>query len=116
MTLLDADAVALEAAAINVPAATRCLSDGWSGLSSTPRHGYDTIVSNPPVHCGTQQDFSVLRRLVVGASERLRPGGTLWIVAQEYIPVGAMLARTKGLPLPHLVPRLTRLAEGMLHL
>merc|ERR1711871_213752 len=32
----------------------------------------------------------------MGASGRLRPGGTLWIVAQEYIPVGAMLARTKG--------------------
>jgi len=53
-------------------------------------------VSNPPVHCGIQQDFSVLRRLTEGAPEFLQPGGCLWIVAQEYIPVGSLLAGADG--------------------
>jgi len=52
---------------------------------------FDWIVSNPPVHCGLTDDFQVVRSLAAGAPERLRPGGSLWIVAQSYVPVGALL-------------------------
>jgi len=37
-------------------------------------------------------DFRVLMDLVQGAGQRLRKGGELWIVAQEHVPVGGLLA------------------------
>jgi len=99
LTLLDADAVALEAARANVPNARHVLSDAWGSLPEGRR--FDWIVSNPPVHCGLQPDFTVLSALLEGAASRLRPGGALWLVAQVYVPVGqlhgaAKLAFTNG--------------------
>jgi hypothetical protein len=67
---------------------------------------FDWIISNPPYHRGLNDDFSVMCELgkgaagVVGTSSggggdkkrpRLKPGGSLWIVAQSYVPVGALL-------------------------
>eukprot|EP00927_Polykrikos_kofoidii_P032645 TRINITY_DN27748_c0_g1_i1.p1 TRINITY_DN27748_c0_g1~~TRINITY_DN27748_c0_g1_i1.p1 ORF type:complete len:389 (-),score=82.31 TRINITY_DN27748_c0_g1_i1:194-1195(-) len=88
LTLLDADAVALEAARVNVPDAQYVLSDAWSNLPDG--RTFDWIVSNPPVHCGLQPDFTVLSKLIDGALSRLRRGGIFWLVAQVYIPVGQL--------------------------
>ena len=88
--LLDADAVALHAARANVSGARFWLSDCWAELP--PKKRFDWIVSNPPVHNGLQTDFRVLRSLVTAASRRLRKGGSVWIVCQEYVPVGRLLA------------------------
>ena len=61
--LLDADAVALDAARANVPTAARVfLCDGWPDTASAfPKKGkpkkYEWIVSNPPVHHGQPDDF-----------------------------------------------------------
>ena len=52
---------------------------------------FDWIVSNPPVHMGLTDDFRVVRHLAREAPNYLRPGGSLWIVAQVYVPVGALL-------------------------
>jgi len=91
MTLLDADAVAIDACRENVPGAKRALvSDCWKALEHRSLH-FDWIVSNPPVHRGRMDDFRVLMELVQGSGPRLRPGGVLWIVAQEYVPVGGLL-------------------------
>ncbi len=87
--LLDADAVAVHAARRNVAARAHVVSDGWASLPPKPR--FDLIVSNPPVHNGLQVDFRVLRALVDGAAARLRKGGRLWLVCQEYVPVGALI-------------------------
>jgi 16S rRNA (guanine1207-N2)-methyltransferase len=133
--LLDADAVALDAARRNVPAGegqrvVHHLSDGfahldregggWGGHGGGNHGGggeadgrdggapgpkrakasrpaeqaplrFDWIVSNPPVHRGLTDDFEVVRGLAAGAPARLRPGGCLWVVAQSYVPVGALL-------------------------
>ncbi len=88
--LADADALAVHAARANVPTARVHLSDGWGGLPLRPR--FHSIVSNPPVHLGLQTDFRILRTLVAGAARRLRAGGSLWLVAQTYVPVGRLLA------------------------
>merc|ERR1712008_203116 len=88
LTLLDGDAIALEAARENVKGARVWLSDAWS--SAKPGTHFDWIVSNPPVHCGLQPDFTVLCALLEGAVERLRPGGALFFVCQAYIPIGLM--------------------------
>ena len=68
-------------------------SDKGGATESTTKKTlrFDWIVSNPPVHCGLTDDFHVVRSLAAGAPERLRPGGSLWIVAQSYVPVGALL-------------------------
>eukprot|EP00747_Dinoflagellata_sp_TGD_P075910 gnl/TRDRNA2_/TRDRNA2_158931_c4_seq1.p1 gnl/TRDRNA2_/TRDRNA2_158931_c4~~gnl/TRDRNA2_/TRDRNA2_158931_c4_seq1.p1 ORF type:complete len:326 (-),score=48.12 gnl/TRDRNA2_/TRDRNA2_158931_c4_seq1:79-936(-) len=92
--LLDADAVAIEAAKHNVPSAKRFfVSAGW------PTHGgdakrkrYDWIVSNPPVHRGQPNDFRVVQLLINGAPQRLRKHGILWMVAQAQVPIGCLLA------------------------
>ena len=55
---------------------------------------FEWIVSNPPVHRGVAQYFGVLRRLAHGAAARLARGGSVWIVAQEQIPVGLVLEST----------------------
>ena len=39
---------------------------------------------------GLQPEFTVLSSLVAGCMERLNPGGSCWLVAQRYVPVGAM--------------------------
>ena len=73
------------------------LASGWphtpTAFPSTgkPRR-YDWIVSNPPVHHGQPDDFRVLITLLRGARRRLKPDGVLWIVAQEQVPVGRLLA------------------------
>ncbi len=40
---------------------------------------------------GQPDDFVVLHDLCVGAASRLAPGGSLFIVAQAQVPVGAFL-------------------------
>jgi hypothetical protein len=43
--------------------------------------------------CRSQpDDFRVLTALLEGAPARLRPGGSLWIVAQAQVPVGRLAA------------------------
>ena len=97
--LLDADALAIHAAGRNVPSAHVLLTDGWAGLPPKPR--FDWIVSNPPVHLGLQTDFRVVRKLIAGAAKHLKAGGTLWIVAQTYVPIGRLLAQQPCLLAAH---------------
>eukprot|EP00928_Gymnodinium_smaydae_P027630 TRINITY_DN21300_c0_g2_i1.p1 TRINITY_DN21300_c0_g2~~TRINITY_DN21300_c0_g2_i1.p1 ORF type:complete len:976 (+),score=137.92 TRINITY_DN21300_c0_g2_i1:96-3023(+) len=100
VTLLDADAVAVEACRQNLPEAKRILvSDGWHQLKNRNLR-FDWIVSNPPVHRGRLDDFRVLMDLVDGAGPRLRPDGVLWIVAQEYVPVGSLLGSFSDVTCP----------------
>lgn len=98
LDMLDADAVAVEAARCNVPAARRVmLCATWphrdkEGVRSESRpRRYDWIVSNPPVHRGQPDSFEVVIGLIRGARKRLRSSGVLWIVAQEQVPIGRML-------------------------
>lgn len=101
---LDADAVAIRAAAANVPSARVHLCSCWPPAEGeAPRGGryhrallpgsnaFNWIVSNPPVHRGQPDDVRVLQALCAGAASRLVPGGVLYIVAQEHIPVGCIL-------------------------
>jgi len=95
LTLLDSDALAVEAARENVPAARRVLlSSCWDGLPRRLR--FRVIVSNPPVHAGAADDLRVVLALLRGAAARLLPGGELWIVAQAQVPVGRLAASLGG--------------------
>lgn len=87
--LLDADAVALEAARENVPGATLHLGDGWR---AAPGVRVDRIVSNPPIHRGKGEDFSALQALIAEAPKHLRPGGALELVVQTQVSLRDWLA------------------------
>ena len=90
LTLVDADTLALAAAADNVPAARRIIcADAWPPHALRRRRQH-WIVSNPPVHRGQPDDLRVLAALLAGAPARLVPGGQLFLVAQAHVPVGAL--------------------------
>lgn len=91
--LLDADAVAVEAARVNLPGAALYLGDGWR---AAPGLVVDRIVSNPPIHRGKGEDFAALSELVDEAPKHLRPGGLLELVVQSQVPVEAWLAARFG--------------------
>lgn len=95
-TLLDSDAAAMDVARRNVPGARCVVGDGLEpllaeGVASDSQR-FDVIVSNPPVHRGRPDDWRALRGLLEGAGRLLRPRGQLWLVAQEHVPVGRLLA------------------------
>ncbi len=80
LTLLDIDAVALEAAAENVPGAELLLQDG---LPDPGTERYDAILSNPPFHQGKQEEPAMILRMVRAAPDLLLPRGCLVVVAQR---------------------------------
>jgi 16S rRNA (guanine1207-N2)-methyltransferase len=89
LQLIDADAVAAEAARQNLPGALVRVGASWSALPAYQR--YDRIVSNPPIHDGKERDYSVLQRLIDGAPGRLVDEGELWLVLQGQVPVSEEL-------------------------
>ena len=65
------------------------MGDGWEAVP--PGLDFDWIVSNPPVHRRRQDDFFVVKNLIEGARDRMRPGGRLWMVSQVQVPIGPLL-------------------------
>jgi 16S rRNA (guanine1207-N2)-methyltransferase len=94
ITLLDHDALALAAAAENVPGGRAVASEGWAELGADAR--FDLVVSNPPLHRREREDFSALEDLVGGAASRLRPGGRLVLVVQRTVGVAPLLREHFG--------------------
>lgn len=88
--LLDADALALEAARSNVPGA-RVLPAAYSLDGSDGP--YDWILSNPPFHEGKGETLGVLEALVSDAPAHLSKRGGLVLVTQRRLPVERALAR-----------------------
>lgn len=91
VTGLDADALAIEAFRRNVPEAQAVLSDGWRALG---RARFDRILSNPPIHAGKGEDFSVIEALITEAPQHLGRSGELWLVVQTQVPMRALLQAT----------------------
>jgi 16S rRNA (guanine1207-N2)-methyltransferase len=51
----------------------------------------DFVVTNPPFHEGGAEDPSLGRAFIARAADVLRPGGTLWLVANAHLPYEAIL-------------------------
>lgn len=84
---LDADAVALAAARVNVPAArVRPPTNGWPLRVKR----YHLIVSNPPVHKSRPDDLRVLMGLLAGAEMRLKRRGALYVICQAHVCFGPL--------------------------
>ena len=90
LDMLDHDAVALTAAAENVPAGRPILG---RRLADTGATLYDAILSNPPLHRGIAEDHGVLHALVADAPKHLERGGVLQIVLPRKVALEGRLAR-----------------------
>jgi 16S rRNA (guanine1207-N2)-methyltransferase len=82
--MLEADAVALEAARENVPEARAVLGADFSDLGAAR---YALIASNPPIHVGRARDLTVISRLIADAPRHLEPSGALLLVTERTVPV-----------------------------
>jgi 16S rRNA (guanine1207-N2)-methyltransferase len=86
---VDASALAVEATRrtyeINRVAAARTevlISDCGSAVFDRT---FDAVVTNPPFHQGVGTDYVVARQFVIDAAQVLKPGGTLWLVANRFL-------------------------------
>ncbi len=52
---------------------------------------FDLLITNPPFHDGTRRTTEISRRLITSAPDYLKPGGQLWLVANQGLPYGDWL-------------------------
>lgn len=88
ITLFDNDALALHAAERTVEGAQ--IHCGTS-LADLEGEAFDLIISNPPVHTGKAQTYTILEKLIEMAPQHLNKGGRLRMVVQGTTPVRRML-------------------------
>ncbi|MBS0242763.1 MAG: methyltransferase, partial [Proteobacteria bacterium] len=88
--MLEADAIALDAARANVPGTNAIVGDSLASARGAP---YDLIVSNPPIHDGVAESHAVLERLIGDAPRYLAPHGALLLVVQRRVPVITKLSK-----------------------
>ena len=92
VALLERDAIALVAAARNVPGGTLVLGSGLGHVEGR----FDLIVSNPPIHAGRAQSLATVEALIRDAPRALEPGGSMLLVAQRRLPVPRLLGESLG--------------------
>lgn len=93
VTLVDGDLQSVRSAQATLEA---------SGLSGEVLHSdvdaalgertFDVVLTNPPFHVGRGVVLDVAREFIAAAVRRLRPGGTLYLVANEPLPYEAAMA------------------------
>jgi 16S rRNA (guanine1207-N2)-methyltransferase len=60
-------------------------------LKDLPPSTYDFVVMNPPFHTGRADNSALGRSFIRAASQCLKPGGVLWLVANRHLPYEAEL-------------------------
>lgn len=94
MDLYEADSRSLDCARENLAPveAGRQVRYLWEdvtqGLSGS---GYDVVLMNPPFHSGRQTDVALGVAFLKSASQALRRGGSLWMVANRQLPYETVL-------------------------
>ncbi|MFM9943072.1 MAG: methyltransferase [Hyphomicrobiaceae bacterium] len=91
LTLIDNDAVALQAARENVPEAAYA-----TNLATVAPASLDAILSNPPIHEGKVESYAALETLIKSAAKLLKRGGILQIVVQRRVGATEMLRAAFG--------------------
>ena len=89
--LIDIDRRALAATALNIhdPRTVPHWDDVRHTKALPP--ALDFIVMNPPFHDNGHEDHSLGQAFVRAAADRLRKGGTLWLVANRHLPYEGVL-------------------------
>ena len=96
LTLVDADAISIEAARINLPEAATHIASRLAELPDIPP--FDLIVSNPPYHDGKSRSSDVIRKLIADAPARMTDEAALWIVVQKQVDVSGWLGEVMNAP------------------
>ncbi len=60
-------------------------------LNDLPEKTYDFVLMNPPFHTGRADNSALGRSFIRAAARTLKPGGTLWLVANRHLPYEAEL-------------------------
>ncbi|THH36858.1 class I SAM-dependent methyltransferase [Aliishimia ponticola] len=83
--LVEAQGAALDCARQNVTDARARFhwadATTWAGETA-----FDAVVMNPPFHTGRAAEPDLGRAFIASAARLLRPGGTLWMVANRHLP------------------------------
>lgn len=93
--LFEADHEALECAKANLAALCPKLTARffWQDLTREPaKEKYDLVIMNPPFHQGHAAEPSLGQAMIKAASQALRGGGILMLVANRGLPYEANLA------------------------
>lgn len=88
LTLWEDDLRAVRMAARNVPGANVRWCDVTREATGSVA---DTVVMNPPFHAGHRTDVGLGRAFFEAARRVLRPGGTLWAVANVHLPYEGLI-------------------------
>jgi 16S rRNA (guanine1207-N2)-methyltransferase len=97
VTLADSNAFALAATSRSFERnalTAKCIlpTDGLKNVADS----FDLIVSNPPFHQGVATNYDVASSFLATSHEHLRPGGTLLIVANRFLPYEHLMAKALG--------------------
>lgn len=90
LRLVDLDRRAVEAARRNI-ADPRASFDWADARTVEARGDLDFVVMNPPFHDGGAEDRRLGQAFIRKASELLKKGGVLWLVANRHLPYEAEL-------------------------
>ena len=91
LDLFEADARALACARLNLAHHDREIDCHWHDVTRGLPGLYDSIVMNPPFHTGQATDVDLGRAFLKVASDSLRRGGKLLLVANRQLPYEAGL-------------------------
>ena len=83
--LIEAEHLALECARKNIPD-PRARFHWADAIGFQAEFQFDHIVTNPPFHTSRAANPDLGRGFITAASHLLRPGGTLWLVANRHLP------------------------------
>lgn len=95
----EAEARALDLARKNLaPLASKVALDfRWHDVTAGLPDQYDVIVTNPPFHTQTNGERpDIGRAFIAAAAAALKPGGSLWLVANRHLPYESVLGTTFG--------------------
>ncbi|GGF83035.1 methyltransferase [Alteromonas lipolytica] len=59
---------------------------------------YHAVVTNPPFHTGVKTDYRITREFIQGTRQHLLPKGTLYLVANRFLPYAELLAEQFSQP------------------
>lgn len=86
---LDDDFLACASARLNL--GETAMVHHYDGLDMFPSDFFDVIFTNPPAHLEHENNIEVSLSLFKQASKKLKPGGTLWVVAGKHLNYGTHL-------------------------
>lgn len=92
LDVFEADARALSLARMNLQGARVPVGFHWHDVALGVDSQFDAIVCNPPFHAlgrGDRPDIG--RAFIATASAALKPGGSVWLVANRHLPYEAAL-------------------------